>query len=82
MDSETTLINHDEDDIDQKTEKKKIIKKFALISFGYVLVYSGYTSMLTLQSSVRVQDGLGRFGLECLLGDLNFLSIFYTNQSI
>ena len=45
----------------QSRKRKQQKRRFWLISIGLVMVFSGYNSFLTLQSSIRIEDGLGKF---------------------
>ena len=49
----------EEDDL--HLQRKKIKRKYWLITIGIVLIFAGYNSYMTLQSSIHVENGVGMF---------------------
>ena len=42
-------------------QRKEIKRNYWLIAIGIVLIFAGYNSYITLQSSIHVEDGVGMF---------------------
>ena len=43
-----------------KVQRKKLKRRFYLISLGVVLLFSGYSAVVSLQSSINITDGAGK----------------------
>ncbi|XP_039252684.2 protein unc-93 homolog A-like [Styela clava] len=63
-----------------KTSTKRAIRKlwisFFLYSFGVFMIYSAYGTLLSLQSSINVVDGLGTFTVAIIYGTAVFFTLF------
>ena len=64
-DTKSSLIETPTDEFSIKTNARSTCRqlktKFYLIATGFMLVFTGYNSYITLQSSIHVEHGLGEF---------------------
>lgn len=51
---------------EQRNQRKKIRIKFMYYLIGMVFMYSGYTALYSLQSSVNIEQGLGEYWIRSL----------------
>ena len=59
--------------------RKKVLKKFAIFCLGIFLNYAGYLVLLNLQSSINIEEGIGKSQL--ILADKSRL-LGYTGHKI
>jgi len=45
----------------KQQQRNRVKRRYWIIVIGLVLVFSGYNSYLTLQSSIHVEGGLGEY---------------------
>lgn len=70
MEEELKFIDHQDQEKRNRREKTAIKRRYYFIMGGLVSLFGGYVSTVSLQSSIRVQDGLGKF-------QLNFSKTFF-----
>ncbi|XP_076820895.1 protein unc-93 homolog A-like [Clavelina lepadiformis] len=59
-----------------KVQRKKLKRRFYLISLGVVLLFSGYSAVISLQSSINITDGAGTRSISTTYVTQVFVSFF------